>query len=124
MLKKHIILLFLGMSLLLSCENSETDFPEQEVTLFDKTWIASTGVESIRYRLNSDGTYNGGSDSGFPNQGTWNWETEAEEVMRISYDETTIWYRFENLTSISVTTFISEVKPYEFGEGISFSVSN
>jgi hypothetical protein len=112
------------MLTLISCDDSETDFPEPEVTLFDKTWISSNGVESIRFRLNTDGTYNGGNDDGFPNQGIWNWVSDSEEVMRISYDATVIWYRFEDLTSNSVTTFISEVQPYEWDEGNLFSISN
>ena len=107
LVQKYIVLLFAAFALI-SCEDSETDIPQQEVTLFDKTWIASTGVESIRDRLNSNGTYNGGSDEGFPNQGFWEWTSENDEVMRIIYDDTIIWCRFENLTSNSVTTFISE----------------
>ncbi len=124
MLKKHIPILSLFMLLLISCEESETDFPEPQVTLFNKTWVASTGVDSIRFRLNADGTYNGGSDEGFPNQGFWNWVDDSEEVMRIIYNNTVIWYRFENLTSNSVVTFISEEQPYEWGDGILFSLSD
>ena len=124
MLKNSLVLLCLFMLTLISCDDSETDFPEPEVTLFDKTWISSNGVESIRFRLNTDGTYNGGNDDGFPNQGIWNWVSDSEEVMRISYDATVIWYRFEDLTSNSVTTFISEVQPYEWDEGNLFSISN
>jgi len=124
MLKKQLFYVFLFISILTSCDDSETDFPEQEITLFDKTWIASDGVESIRYRLNSNGTYNGGSDEGFPNQGFWNWTTDSEEVMRIIYDNTVIWYRFEDLTSNSVRTFTSEVQPYEWDEGVLFSLSD
>jgi hypothetical protein len=124
MIKKLVLFVCLFVIILTSCEDSETNFPEQEVTLFDKTWIASNGVESIRYRLNTDGTYNGGNDEGFPNQGTWNWVSEAEEVMRISYDTTVIWYRFEDLTSNSVRTFTSEVQPYEWDEGVLFSLAD
>jgi len=124
MLKRPLFFLLIILTSLLSCEDSNTEFPEQEVTLFDKTWISSNGVESTRYRLNTDGTYNGGTDEGFPNQGTWNWVSDAEEVMRISYDNTVIWYRFEDLTSNSVRTFISEVQPYEWDEGALFSLSN
>jgi hypothetical protein len=124
MLKRPLFFLLIILTSLLSCEDSNTEFPEQEVTLFDKTWIASNGVESTRYRLNSDGTYNGGNDEGFPNQGTWNWVSDAEEVMRISYDNTVIWYRFEDLTSNSVRTFTSEVQPYEWDEGVLFSLSD
>lgn len=124
MLKKHIPILSLFILLSISCEESETDFPETEVSLFNKTWIASNGVESIRFRLNADGTYNGGSDEGFPNQGFWNWVDDSEEVMRISYDNTVIWYRFEDLTSNSVRTFTSEIQPYEWDEGILFSLSD
>lgn len=124
MLKKHIPILSLFILLSISCEESETVFPETEVSLFNKTWIASNGVESIRFRLNADGTYNGGSDEGFPNQGFWNWVDDSEEVMRISYDNTVIWYRFEDLTSNSVRTFTSEIQPYEWDEGILFSLSD
>lgn len=124
MLKKQLFFVFLFISILTSCEDSNTEFPEQEVTLFDKTWIASNGVQSIRYRLNSDGSYNGGNDDGFPNQGTWNWVSDAEEVMRISYDTTVIWYRFEDLTSNSVRTFTSEEQPYEWDEGFLYSLSD
>lgn len=125
MLKRELCFLLITLSVLFSCEDSEINFPEPEVTLFDKTWIASNGVESIRYRLNSDGSYNGGNDEGFPNQGTWNWVSDAEEIMHISYDTTLIWYRFENLTSNSVLTFISESnEPYEWGNGILFSLSD
>jgi hypothetical protein len=124
MFNKNLLFSLVWVVTLVSCNDSETDFPVQEVTLFDKTWIASDGVESIRYRLNSDGTYNGGNDEGFPNQGTWNWVSEAEEVMRITYDNTTLWYRFEDLTSNSVRTFTSEVQPYEWDEGVLFSLSD
>lgn len=124
MLKRPLFFLFIILTSLLSCEDSESEFPEQEVTLFNKTWVTSNGVESTRYRLNSDGTYNGGNDDGFPNQGTWNWVSDAEEVMRISYDNTVIWYRFEDLTSNSVRTFTSEVQPYEWDEGVLYSLSD
>lgn len=124
MSSRNTILIGLCLLILGSCNDSETDFPEQEVTLFDKTWIASDGTESLRYRLNSDGSYNGGNDEGFPNQGTWNWVSDKEEVMKISYDETVIWYRFEELTSINVITFISPEQPYDWGNGIQFSISN
>ena len=124
MSKPLFIIFIITVFSFISCEDSDTVFPEPEVTLFDKTWVASNGVDSIRYRLNSDGTYNGGSDNGFPNQGFWNWVDDTEEVMRIVYDDTVIWYRFEDLTSNSVTTFISDVQPYEWGVGIPFSVSN
>lgn len=124
MSKKILLIFIFCLFSLISCEDSDTDFTEPEVTLFDKTWVASTGVESIRYRLNSDGTYNGGSDEGFPNQGFWNWVDDSEEVMRIIYNNTILWYRFEDLTSNSVTTFISDVKPYEWSDGIPFSLSN
>lgn len=124
MLKKKFLILSLFMLSLLSCDDSETEFPEPEVTLFDKTWIASNGTQSLRYRLNSDGSYNGGNDEGFPNQGSWNWVSNAEEVMQISYDTTMIWYRFEDLTSNTVTTFISDEQPYDWGNGIQFSISN
>jgi len=124
MFNKNLFFILILMLTLSSCEDSETNFPEPEVTLFDKTWVASTGVESIRYRLNSDGTYNGGSDQGFPNQGFWNWVDDSEEVMRIIYDNTVIWYRFESLTSNSVITFISEEQPYEWGDGVLFSLSD
>ena len=124
MLKRPLFFLFIILTSLLSCEDSESEFPEQEVTLFNKTWVTSNGVESTRYRLNSDGTYNGGNDEGFPNQGTWNWVSDAEEVMRISYSSTVIWYRFEDLTSNSVRTFTSEVQPYEWDEGVLYSLSD
>ena len=119
--KSFLLLVFFCIT---SCNDTETDFPEQEITLFDKTWIASDGVESIRYRLNSNGTYNGGSDQGFPNQGFWNWTNDSEEVMRIIYDNTVIWYRFEDLTSNSVRTFTSEVQPHEWDEVVLFSLSD
>jgi hypothetical protein len=124
MIRTRLSVISICLMMLFSCEDSEIDFPEPEVSLFNKTWIASNGVESIRYRLNSDGTYNGGSDDGFPNQGAWDWVSEAEEVMRISYDTTTIWYRFEDLTSNSLRTFTSEVQPYEWDEGVLFSLSH
>jgi hypothetical protein len=124
MFNKNLLFILVWVVTLVSCDDSETEFPMQEVTLFDKTWIASNGVESIRYRLNSNGTYSGGSDEGFPNQGTWNWVSESEEVMRITYDNITLWYRFEDLTSNSVRTFTSEVQPYEWDEGVLFSLSD
>lgn len=125
MFKKTIFLIAICSFVLSSCDDSDTEFPDRfNETLFDKTWIASNGTNSLRYRLNSDGTYNGGNDNGFPNQGTWNWVDETEEVMRINYDSTTLWYRFEDLTSNSVVTFISETQPYDWGSGILFSLSN
>ena len=104
--------------------DSDNEFPETEVSLFDKTWVSSTGVESQRYRLNSNGTFNGGTDNGFDNQGVWNWVDEDEEVMRISYDNTVLWYRFENLTSNSNVTFISQEQPYVWDSGTTYSLSN
>jgi len=125
MFKKVYVLFFISVFTLSSCDDSDTDFPDRfNVTLFDKTWIASNGTSSLRYRLNSDGTYNGGDDDGFPNQGTWNWVDENEEVMRIAYDNTVLWYRFEDLRSNSVITFITETQPYDWGSGILFSISN
>ncbi len=125
MFKKPIFLFAVCFLSFLSCDDSDTEFPDRfNETLFDKTWIASNGTNSLRYRLNSDGTYNGGNDEGFPNQGTWNWVGETEEVMRINYGSTTLWYRFADLTSNSVVTFISETQPYDWGPGILFTLSN
>jgi hypothetical protein len=124
LVQKYILVLFAAFALI-SCDDSETDFPEPEVTLFDKTWVASTGTESIRFRLNTDGTYNGGNDEGFPDQGFWNWADVNEDVMIITYDTTTVWYRFEDLTSNSLKRFVSETnQPYEWGDGVLFSLSD
>jgi len=123
MKSRFFVLLFVCVSAFTSCDD-DNDFPQPEITLFDKTWVSSNGVDSKRYRLNSDGTYNGGTDAGFPNQGVWNWVDDNEEVMRISYGSTVIWYRFEDLTSISNTTFESEVQPYVWDDGTAYSLSN
>lgn len=120
---KVFVLLCVCFVAFLSCD-SDNEFPQPEITLFDKTWVSSTGVDSKRYRLNSDGTYNGGTDAGFPNQGVWQWVDDNEEVMRISYGNTVLWYRFENLTSNSNVTFESEVQPYVWDDGTSYSLSN
>ena len=123
-MKTRILMLMMVGLLSFSGCDSDNDFPEPEVTLFDKTWITSTGVDSRRYRLNTDGTYNGGTDDGFDNQGVWSWVDETEEVMRISYGSTVLWYRFEGLTSNSNVTFISLVQPYIWDDGTTYSVSN
>ena len=123
MLKRVFILMFVCLTALVGSD-SDNDFPEPEVTLFDKTWVYSDGVNSKRYRLNSDGTYNGGTDAGFPNQGVWSWVDDNEEVMRISYGSTVLWYRFENLTSNSNLTFESEEQPYVWDDGTPYSLSN
>jgi hypothetical protein len=41
MFKRDLLILLITISTIVSCENSDTDFPEPEVTLFDKTWIIS-----------------------------------------------------------------------------------
>ena len=127
MKSRVLMMLIVGLLMFTGCD-SDNDFPDrfddEELTLFDKTWISSDGVDSLRFRLNSNGTYNGGTDDGFDNQGEWNWVDEDEIVMRIAYDNTVIWYMFEDLTITSVITKVSEVNPYVWDQGTQYSLSN
>ncbi len=118
--------LVICLTTLMSCENSDETIENnnQQVSLFNKTWVASNGTTSLRIRMNSDGTYLQGDDGGFPEEGSWTWENEEEQIVRTVYQDETVWYKFENLTTISVTGFISDTKPFNFGNPISFSLSN
>lgn len=122
---KILSVIMLCIFLLVSCEeNTNNNQPTQEVTLLDKIWITSNGTESFRFRFSTDGIYIQGDNSGFTDQGTWTWEDEEEQIIKAEYPENTLWYRFEELTSNSVTGFISDSIPYEWGEPILFSLSS
>ena len=122
---KPFLLSLLTFFILVSCEdNTNNNQTTQEVTLFDKIWITSDGTESLRFRFSSGGTYIQGDDGGFSDEGTWTWENEDEQIIKAEYLEDTIWYKFEDLTSISVRGSISNSKPFEWGEPILFSSSS
>lgn len=122
---KTVLIGLVFITTLISCEDSETNNqPSSDATLIGKIWVASDGVSSLRIRFSSDGVYIEGDDNGFLDQGVWTWENQDEQIIKTVYQGNTVWYKFENLTTISVKGTRSSVKPYDWGEPIMFSLAN
>lgn len=107
---KPFLLLFFSVTLLSSCSSDSSSSGGDTAPLFDKWWYY-TGNYTADLFFHANGVYEqklvfGGTT--FANTGTWEWISESQKVMHVSYSTgpnavSEAWFKFSNIQQHSFT---------------------